>query len=72
VFKAFLNLPADTKPSERLIYWILVSFGKASGDDPGKLRKVFLQLEQRFGGGWGGRLERLRNNVFGENGSGGR
>jgi pentatricopeptide repeat protein len=72
VFKAFLNLPADTKPSERLIYWILVSFGKASGDDPGKLRKVFLQLEQRFGGGWGGRLERLRNNFFGENGSGGR
>ncbi|OJA19240.1 hypothetical protein AZE42_05995 [Rhizopogon vesiculosus] len=72
VFKAFISLPADTKPSERLIYWILVSFGKASGDDPGKLRKVFLQLEQRFGGGWGGRLERLRESLFGENGSGGR
>ena len=72
VFKAFLNLPADSKPSERLIYWILVSFGKASGDDPGKLRKVFLQLEQRFGGGWGGRLERLRERIFGGNGSGGR
>lgn len=72
VFKAFLNLPTDANPSERLIYWILVSFGKASGNDPGKLRKVFLQLEQHFGGGWGGRLERLRKSVFGENGSGGR
>jgi len=72
VFKAFINLPSDAKPSERLIYWILVSFRKASGDDPGKLRKVFVQLEQRFGGGWGGRLERLRKSLFGENGSGGR
>lgn len=71
VFKAFMNLPADVMPSERLIYWILVSFGKASGNDAGKLRKVFLQLEQRFGGGWGGRLDRLRKNIFGDNGSGG-
>ncbi|KAG1756048.1 hypothetical protein EDB19DRAFT_2034651 [Suillus lakei] len=72
VFKAFINLPADVKPSERLIYWILVSFGKASGNDAGKLRRVFLQLEQRFGGGWGGRLDRLRKSIFGDNGSGGR
>lgn len=72
VFKAFMNLPADVMPSERLIYWILVSFGKASGNDAGKLRKVFLQLEQRFGGGWGGRLDRLRKSIFGDNGSGGR
>lgn len=71
VFKAFMNLPADVMPGERLIYWILVSFGKASGNDAGKLRKVFLQLEQRFGGGWGGRLDRLRQNIFGDNGSGG-
>lgn len=71
VFKAFMNLPADVMPSERLIYWILTSFGKASGNDAGKLRKVFLQLEQRFGGGWGGRLERLRKDLFGNNGSGG-
>lgn len=72
VFKAFMNLPADVEPSERLIYWILVSFGKASGNDGGKLRKVFLQLEQRFGGGWGGRIDKFRNDIFGENGSGGR
>ncbi|KAG1908129.1 uncharacterized protein F5891DRAFT_1133906 [Suillus fuscotomentosus] len=71
VFKAFMNLPADVVPSERLIYWILISFGKASGNDAGKLRKVFLQLEQRFGGGWGGRLDRLRKDLFGNNGSGG-
>lgn len=70
VFKAFMNLPANVMPSERLIYWILVSFGKASGNDAGKLRKVFLQLEQRFGGGWGGRLDRLRKSIFGDNGSG--
>lgn len=71
VFKAFMNLPADVMPNERLIFWILVSFNKASGNDAGKLRKVFLQLEQRFGGGWGGRLEMLRKNIFGDNGSGG-
>ncbi|KAG1820525.1 uncharacterized protein BJ212DRAFT_1575729 [Suillus subaureus] len=71
VFKAFMNLPADVMPSERLIFWILVSFGKASGNDTGKLRKVFVQLEQRFGGGWGGRLDVLRKNIFGDNGSGG-
>ncbi|KAG2077756.1 hypothetical protein BDR04DRAFT_1066867 [Suillus decipiens] len=71
VFKAFINLPADVMPNERLIYWILVSFTKASGGDPGKLRKVFLQLEERFGGGWGGRLAELRQNIFGNNGSGG-
>ncbi|KAG2158992.1 uncharacterized protein EDB93DRAFT_1325083 [Suillus bovinus] len=72
VFKAFINLPADVMPSERLIYWILVSFAKVTGNDAGKLRKVFLQLEQRFGGGWGGRLDRLRESIFGNNGSGGR
>lgn len=71
VFKAFMNLPADVMPSERLIFWILVSFSKASGNDTGKLRKVFVQLEQRFGGGWGGRLDVLRKNIFSDNGSGG-
>jgi pentatricopeptide repeat protein len=71
VFKSFMDLPADVMPSERLIYWILVSFNKASGNDAGKLRKVFLQLEQRFGGGWGGRLDELRKSIFGNNGSGG-
>jgi hypothetical protein len=46
--QGFYELPADVMPSERLIYWGLVSFGKTSGNDAGKLHKVFLQLEQHW------------------------
>jgi len=63
VFNAFLELPEDAKPSERIIYWIIVAFGRTSGNDPGKLREVWAQLEDKYGGGWGGRLERIRKAI---------
>ncbi|KIK91694.1 hypothetical protein PAXRUDRAFT_830607 [Paxillus rubicundulus Ve08.2h10] len=63
IFTAFLELPEDAKPSERLVYWIIVAFGKTSGNDLGKLREVWVQLEDKYGGGWGGRLERIRRAI---------
>ncbi|KAF9224301.1 hypothetical protein BS17DRAFT_731958 [Gyrodon lividus] len=64
VFTAFLELPEDAKPSERLVYWIIVAFGRTSGNDPEKLREVWTQLEDKYGGGWGGRLERIRKAIY--------
>lgn len=63
LFNSFLRLPADTRVPERVIYWILVAFGKTSGHDAGKLRRALSLLEKRFGGGWGGRLERIRAKI---------
>jgi pentatricopeptide repeat protein len=64
IFTAFLELPEDAKPSERLVYWIIVAFGRTSGNDLGKLREVWVQLEDKYGGGWGGRLERIRTAIY--------
>ncbi|KIJ70451.1 hypothetical protein HYDPIDRAFT_77324 [Hydnomerulius pinastri MD-312] len=63
VFTAFMELPEDTKPSDRLVYWIIVAFGRTSGNDPRKIREVYAQLEDKYGGGWGGRLERIRKAI---------
>jgi hypothetical protein len=66
LFNSFLELPEGTRPSDRTIYWILVAFDKASGNDVNKLRKVWSQLESRFEGRWGGRLEKFRKRIHGE------
>ncbi|KAF9246920.1 hypothetical protein BU15DRAFT_69772 [Melanogaster broomeanus] len=64
VFTAFLELPEVPKPSERTVYWIIVAFGRTSGNDLGKLREIWAQLEDKYGGGWGGRLERIRKAIY--------
>lgn len=66
LFRDFLGLPEDARPSERLIYWILVAFARCTGDDLKKLREVYTRLEERFGGewGWGGRLARMKRRLF--------
>lgn len=64
LFKSFLELPVEPRPSERTIYWILVAFAKTTGNDKGKLRKVWMQLENKFGGRWGGRLQRFKQKIF--------
>ncbi|KAH7914380.1 hypothetical protein BJ138DRAFT_1079491 [Hygrophoropsis aurantiaca] len=66
LFQTFMDMPGEVKPSERLIYWILVAFGRTSGNDAGKLRKIWSQLEHKFGGGWGGRLEKMRKSIHAE------
>lgn len=64
VFAAFLQLPSLPKPTDRLPYWILVAFDKTSGHDAAKLREVWTKLETKYGGGWSGRLEKIRRTIF--------
>lgn len=66
IFDDFLEIPADAKPSERLIYWILMSFARITGNDLDKLREVYDQLEERFEGRWGGRLAALKKILHGD------
>ncbi|EIN10387.1 hypothetical protein PUNSTDRAFT_64274 [Punctularia strigosozonata HHB-11173 SS5] len=63
IFQAFLTLPADVKPSSRTIYNVLMAYSKASGHDVHRLRRVWAQLADRFGGHWGGRLEKFRKQL---------
>lgn len=65
VFAAFMQLPSHPKPTPRVIYWILVAFDKTSGRDTAKLREVWEALEDKYGGGWRGRLEDIRLSIFG-------
>lgn len=64
LFETFVKLPHNTKPSERTIYWILVAFDTLSDHAKPKLRKVWEKLEERFGGGWGGRLEHFKRRIY--------
>jgi len=64
VFAAFLQLPKLPKPTDRVVYWILVAFDKTSGNDVAKLREVWTKLEAKYGDGWGGRLEEIRSSIF--------
>lgn len=69
LFHAFLRLPNDVKPSERTIYWLLMGFCSTIGQPSIprhriQLRHIWEHLETRFGGGWGGRLERLRKEIY--------
>jgi hypothetical protein len=64
LFDAFLALPGNIKPSQSTVSWIIVAFDKTSGRDKDMLRKVWIQLENKFGGPWKGRLWRLRARLF--------
>lgn len=66
LFNNFMKLPHDIKPSDRTIYWILSAFDATSesADSDTKLREVWRKLEEKFGGRWGGRLERFRQRIF--------
>ncbi|KAG8218356.1 hypothetical protein J3R82DRAFT_3975 [Butyriboletus roseoflavus] len=64
VFVAFLQLPSLPKPTDRLLYWILVAIDKTSGHDAAKLREVWIKLEAKYGDGWSGRLEEMRRSIF--------
>ncbi|KAH9947254.1 hypothetical protein B0H21DRAFT_692241 [Amylocystis lapponica] len=65
LYQSFLALPHDVRPSDRTIYWVIKAFATTSGNDIRKLRRIWEQLETRFGGGWGGRLERFRHAIYG-------
>jgi hypothetical protein len=65
LFNEFLSLPKTLIPSERLVYWILTAFSKASNHDETKLREVLKRLEDSFGRQWqSGRLGRFRRQIM--------
>ena len=66
IFHDFLRMPAGRKPTDRLIFWIVSAFAKTSGDDVQVLRKVYEQLESRFGDrwNWSGRLARIKQQIY--------
>lgn len=66
LFNSFINLPSDVRPGDRTIYWVLMAFYILTDRDRKKLRKVWEKLVERFGGGWGGRIERLRKYIYEE------
>lgn len=68
IFHDFLRMPAGAEPADRLLFWILSAFAKASGDDVQVLRSVYEQLESRFGDRWSrsGRLARIKKRIYEE------
>ena len=65
IFTDFLRLPEGAQPTQRLLFWVLSAYSKASGDDMAKMRTVCAELEARFGGEWDDRLARMRDWIFG-------
>ncbi|KDQ14661.1 hypothetical protein BOTBODRAFT_32414 [Botryobasidium botryosum FD-172 SS1] len=63
LFLSFLDLPMQEPPKERLLYWIMVSFAKTTGNDIEGMRWAWRRLEERFGKEGlkvgGGRLARM-------------
>lgn len=67
LFEVFMGRPECARPSRSVIYWIVVAFMKTSMHDPTAIREVWLRMESRFNGPWGGRdnrLQRLRQMIF--------
>jgi len=63
IYKGFLELPADRKPEDRVIYWLIMAFEKCSGGDCWRMREVWKTLEGRWGDRWGSRLRRVRRMI---------
>ncbi|KAH9899797.1 hypothetical protein C8Q73DRAFT_681060 [Cubamyces lactineus] len=67
IFNDFINLPFDSKPNNRTVYWLLVAFATTSGHNQAVLRNVLEQIEDRFGiEGWDERLRVLREKILAE------
>lgn len=60
IYQQFMKLRHVSKPSKSTLYWIMVAFDRTSGHDVVLLRKIWKELEKRFGGPWGGTGNRLR------------
>lgn len=82
LFESFLEMDWDggavyeddvrttaSRPSDRMIYWIMVAYAKTTKRDVGKMYKVWRELDTRFGNGedgvslWGGRLARIADTL---------
>lgn len=64
LYKGFMELSADRKPEDKVVYWLMMAFEKCGGGDYWKMREVWTALEGRWGNKWGSRLRRLRKTVY--------
>jgi len=64
IYKEFLELPADRKPEDRVVYWLVMAFERCSGADYWRMREVWTALEERWGDRWGSRLRRVRRTIY--------
>lgn len=66
LFNDFIRVAHLQPPSQRMLFWILRAFSVTSGDDPGVMRAVQAQLEQRLGGVWKptGRLSQWKDRIW--------
>ena len=64
IYKGFLELPANRKPEDRVVYWLIMAFEKCSGGDYWRMREVWMTLEERWGDRWGSRLRRVRTTIY--------
>jgi len=64
IYNGFLELPADRKPEDRVVYWLIKAFERCSGGDCWRMREVWTTLEERWGDRWGSRLRRVRRTTY--------
>lgn len=64
IYKAFVELPTNRKPTDQVVYWLMRAFEKCSGDDYWKMRRVWETLERRWGDRWGSRVQRVRMRIY--------
>ena len=64
LYKRFLELPADQKPRERTLYWLIMAFEKCSGGNYWKMREVWMALERKWGRRWGPGLCGIRSRIY--------
>ncbi|KAF9782621.1 hypothetical protein BJ322DRAFT_1126260 [Thelephora terrestris] len=64
IFKEFLELPADRRPENRVVYWLVMAFEKCSGGDYCRMKEVWAALESKWGDQWGSRLRRARSRIY--------
>jgi len=63
MYEGFLELPADRKPEDPVVYWLIMAFEKCTGGDYSRMKEVLTTLEGRWGNQWGSRLRRVRKTI---------
>jgi pentatricopeptide repeat protein len=64
IYKGFLELPADQKPGDKVVYWLIMALEKCSGGDYLRMREMWTTVEGRWGDRWGSRLRRVRGRIY--------
>ncbi|KIY45908.1 hypothetical protein FISHEDRAFT_25309, partial [Fistulina hepatica ATCC 64428] len=59
-FDVFMTLPSGLRPSRTMIFWIMVSFRKTTHSNVRIMRRVWRQLEEKYGVSWVASQKRLR------------